>query len=41
MAVIKIGIELYELTYDEEKVVEPEFAMSREEYENFVVENLK
>jgi hypothetical protein len=26
---------LYELTYEEVKIVEPDFALTKEEYENF------
>lgn len=31
---------LYQLTYDEVLVVDPEFSMSREEYENYEIENM-
>jgi hypothetical protein len=31
-------MELYDLTFDEVKVVEPDFAMNREEYERYEVE---
>ena len=30
---------LYELTYDEVKIVEPEFALSKQEFKAFKVEN--
>ncbi len=32
---------LYGLTYDEVKIVEPDFWMSKEEYENFNIEQIE